>query len=100
MDGDVTGLDVGVDKVADQAEAVAVEVDADHFAFGVDHWAAGVASDGVGGGDEVEALGQIELGAILQPGFGQLVGRLIFGSLRAGEHVLELSGKAALLGAF
>ena len=54
-------LVIGVDEVAHQAMAIAIEVDADEFAGAIEHRAAGVAADRVRGGDEVERRLGIEL---------------------------------------
>ena len=47
MDGDVPSLRVGVDEIADEAVAIAIEVDAHQFAGAVQNWRAAVAADGV-----------------------------------------------------
>src|SRR5947199_57549 len=71
LDGDMTGLHVGVDEVAHQAVAVAVEVEADQLAGPVQHRAARVAADRVGRRHEVERCLQIELVLTIEPALRQ-----------------------------
>ena len=69
MDGDVSGLFVRVNEIANEAVAVAVEVDADQFAGPVEHGAAAVAADRVGSADEIERRFQIQFRLRIEPAF-------------------------------
>ena len=63
---------IGVDEVAHQPVAIAVEVDAHEFSRAIEHRAAGVAADGVRGRDEVERRRQIEFVLAIEPTFRQV----------------------------
>src|SRR5262245_50607917 len=72
MHGNVPGLFIGVDKVTDQAVTVAVEVDADELALLVDDRAATIATDGVGGADEVERGVKVKLALAVHPALREI----------------------------
>src|SRR5262245_36723480 len=76
MDADRTSLLVGVSEIEDQRLDVAVEDDPAIFAGLVDDRAAAVAADDVGGADEVEGGIHVERLGRVEPGWGQLEGRL------------------------
>ena len=52
---------VVVSKVPGERLDIAVEDDSDHFAFPIDGGRAGIASDDVGGGNEVQRCLQVDL---------------------------------------
>jgi hypothetical protein len=72
MDRDVPRLVVGVDEVADEAVAIAVEVDAHEFAGAVQDGRAGIAADGVRRRDEVEGRSEVELVLAGKPARGEV----------------------------
>src|SRR5690606_40296129 len=61
-----------VDVVAGEALDGAVEVEPDELEVGVDGGAAGVAADGVGGGDEVDGRREVEVVLGFEPALGEL----------------------------
>ena len=77
MDRHGSGLLVRIDEVEHQRVHVTVEDDPDQLAITVDHGAAGVAADDVGGADEVEWRVELDSILALDPAPGQLEGSLL-----------------------
>src|SRR5262245_43314063 len=96
MNADVPRLVVGVDEVAYESMAVAIEVDADELARAVEHGTTGVAADRVRGRDEIERRLGPELVLHVEPAFGQIERMLIFLLLGASVHLIECRGVAEL----
>jgi hypothetical protein len=67
MNGDMTCLNIGIDKVAYQSIAVAIEVDTNQFASTVEYRRAGVASNSICGGHEIQRCVRVEVLAMLEP---------------------------------
>src|SRR5262249_36190948 len=83
---------IGVDEVAHQAVAVAVEVDSDELPLSIEDGAAGVPADGVRCRDEVERRVEIELVLAVEPALGQIERRVKILLPGPGEHSPEGRG--------
>ena len=70
----MAGLKVGVDKIAHQPMAVAVEIDPHQFTGAIENRAARIAANGVGSGGEVEGGLQIQVRFPIDPALGQFEG--------------------------
>src|SRR5579862_2827407 len=74
MDGNRSCFVVSVCKIERERLDVPIEDNAHQFPGAVDHGAAGIASDDVGGADKIEGRRQIEPGFVRRPAFRELEG--------------------------
>src|SRR5436190_20702141 len=80
---------IGVDEVAHQAVAIAIEVDADELAGAIEDRAAGVAADGVRRRHEVERRLSRELAFGIEPAFRQIEWLMVLLLLGPRVHLAE-----------
>ena len=95
MYGHGAGFLIRVDVIEDQRLDVAVENNSDQFALPIDDWTSGIATDDVGGADEVEWCRRIESCPALLPNCRQLerililVLRSVFDTCRPASYPRE-----------